>query len=297
MEGTRLSCEHSRRDAQATIAAKTKAMLAITTHPRRDLAQSDLDLGGSRASATFIPIIWSPSAVEQALGTSLKLRTRRPCRERRCPRASTAEPRMNEIARSYDAVAEAYAARFFRELDAKPLDRALLNTVATEVRSRGRLADLGCGPGHVARYLHERGVDTIGIDLSRHHRRGPALVAATGVRHQLDARAAFRRCLACRDCGFLRDREPPARGGVPRISGGAARPPSQRPFLFSFHMGDEKLHVGELLGVEVALDFYFFPRSFVERALESAGLTVYAWLERKPYTDEHPSMRAYVLAR
>src|SRR5690242_6976849 len=71
-----------------------------------------------------------------------------------------------DLQASYDAVAEEYARRIFDELQHKPLDRQLLDRFADEVQATTPVGDLGCGPGHVARYLHERGVRVIGIDLS-----------------------------------------------------------------------------------------------------------------------------------
>lgn len=73
--------------------------------------------------------------------------------------------------RSYDLVAGRYAAELGDELRHKPLDRALLDAFA-EVVTGGPVADLGCGPGHVARYLADRGVPVVGMDLS------PAMCAA-----------------------------------------------------------------------------------------------------------------------
>src|SRR5437879_10018498 len=67
---------------------------------------------------------------------------------------------------SYDRIAEEYANRISGELDHKPLDRMLLDEFAARFKGAGRVCDLGCGPGHVARYLHDRGVDIFGIDLS-----------------------------------------------------------------------------------------------------------------------------------
>src|SRR5215468_6088712 len=67
---------------------------------------------------------------------------------------------------SYDAVADDYASRIAAELERKPFDRMLLDQFAEQVRDLGRVADIGCGPGHVARYLRDRGVDVVGIDLS-----------------------------------------------------------------------------------------------------------------------------------
>src|SRR4051812_17665729 len=67
---------------------------------------------------------------------------------------------------SYDSVAAAYVEHIYDELAQKPLDRHLLNRFAEEVRDRGVVGDLGCGPGHVSRYLHEHGMRTVGVDLS-----------------------------------------------------------------------------------------------------------------------------------
>jgi trans-aconitate methyltransferase len=67
---------------------------------------------------------------------------------------------------SYDAVADEYVRRIFDELRHKPLDRELLDRFAARVRDVGLVCDMGCGPGQVARYLYERGVEVCGIDLS-----------------------------------------------------------------------------------------------------------------------------------
>src|SRR4051812_42139384 len=72
-----------------------------------------------------------------------------------------------DVETSYDAVADEYVRRIFHELRDKPLDRSLLDRFAALVRDSGPVCDIGCGPGHVARYLHERGVQVSGIDLSR----------------------------------------------------------------------------------------------------------------------------------
>lgn len=71
-----------------------------------------------------------------------------------------------DVRASYDAAAAAYAEHLFSELEQKPLDRHLLNRFAEAMRGRGLVADLGCGPGHVAKYLHDQGVAISGIDLS-----------------------------------------------------------------------------------------------------------------------------------
>ena len=65
-----------------------------------------------------------------------------------------------------------YAAGFRDELAGKPLDRALLACLAEQADDGAPIADLGCGPGHVAAWLAGRGVTAVGIDLS------PAMIAA-----------------------------------------------------------------------------------------------------------------------
>src|SRR5271154_6777441 len=67
---------------------------------------------------------------------------------------------------NYDRLADDYATHIFGELKDKPLDRELLDRFASEVRGRGEVCDMGCGPGQVTRYLHDAGVTAFGLDLS-----------------------------------------------------------------------------------------------------------------------------------
>jgi ubiquinone/menaquinone biosynthesis C-methylase UbiE len=68
------------------------------------------------------------------------------------------------IRESYDQLAEEYANHLFHELENKPFDRDLLDRFAAGVG--GQVCDMGCGPGHVARYLRDAGVTVFGLDLS-----------------------------------------------------------------------------------------------------------------------------------
>src|SRR5262245_66495880 len=80
-------------------------------------------------------------------------------------RGSTLAEMAGSTRDSYDRVAGRYASHLLDELDRKPLDRALL-AAFEETAPPGPIADLGCGPGHVARHLHGLGRDVIGIDVS-----------------------------------------------------------------------------------------------------------------------------------
>ncbi|MER5769736.1 class I SAM-dependent methyltransferase [Streptomyces sp. NPDC001985] len=74
---------------------------------------------------------------------------------------------------AYDAAATAYAELFRDSLRDSPLDRAILGAFAEAVAGSGhaRVADLGCGPGHVTAHLAGLGLAASGVDAS------PAMIA------------------------------------------------------------------------------------------------------------------------
>ncbi|MFF5638805.1 class I SAM-dependent methyltransferase [Streptomyces sp. NPDC012825] len=69
---------------------------------------------------------------------------------------------------AYDAVASTYEQMFRDTLRDLPLDRAMLDAFAEVVREggEGRVADLGCGPGHVTAHLDGLGLEAFGVDAS-----------------------------------------------------------------------------------------------------------------------------------
>jgi SAM-dependent methyltransferase len=200
---------------------------------------------------------------------------------------------------TYDDLATEYAAHLSGELAGKPLDRALLDRFAEEVRGAGPVVELGCGPGHVARHLHDRGVDVSGVDLS------PRMVAEA---RRLHPAIPFRQG----DMLAL-DVEPGSLAGVVSFYAIVHLAPEALPDAFrevrrvlrpggvalvAFHVGDESVRPGELWGIPTALDWIFFRTEEVVRCLNEAGLLVAEAIERDPYEGvEHPSRRAYVLAR
>jgi SAM-dependent methyltransferase len=199
---------------------------------------------------------------------------------------------------SYDRVASVYAEHIGDELAGKPLDRALLSSLAEEVGTRGPIADVGCGPGHVARYLHERGASVIGIDLS------PDMIAVAQRLHPgLHFQQGSMLSLAAADETW---------GGIVAFYSIIHLPPSARPqalaeffrvlrpgglLLLAFHIGDECRHLDEWWNLPVALDFYYLQPEEVKAQLKAAGFIVTAMLVRKPYASsvEHQSDRAYLL--
>ena len=196
---------------------------------------------------------------------------------------------------SYDAVATAYADRFLGELAHKPLDRMLLDLLAADCQ--GPIADVGCGPGHVTRYLHDRGATVLGLDLS------PRMVEIASRTHPgIDFQVADMRSLPADQ----------AWGGIVALYSIIHIPPAELSTVFaefhralgpgglailSFHLGSELRHLDEFLERPVSLDFQFYERSAVEKELTTAGFILDAYLERRAYPQEVDTTRSYVLAR
>jgi SAM-dependent methyltransferase len=204
-----------------------------------------------------------------------------------------------DVRGSYDSAAEAYADHLATELVHKPLDRHLLNRLAEETRGRGLVADLGCGPGHVARHLQEQGVDVVGIDLS------PEMIrVAAGLHPGLDFRVGDMNRLDLDDASLagvvsfysIVHFSPAELGAIFQEMRRALMPGGLA--LISFHIGDEVVHVDDLFGAPVSLDFRFHVPGAVVEALRSAKLPVIEHVEREPYEGaEYPSRRCYLLAR
>ena len=203
-----------------------------------------------------------------------------------------------DVQQSYDSAATAYADHLFKELEQKPLDRHLLNRFAEATAGRGLVADLGCGPGHVARYLHERGVEVCGIDLS------PEMVrCATGLCRGLSFRVGDMRALDLTDASVAGIVAFYSIVHFSRVDLLAALRECRRvlvpggSILLSFHVGEETLHVDDLWGRTVSLDFQFHQPDDVTALLHMAGLIVTESAEREPYDGvEYPSRRCYLFA-
>jgi SAM-dependent methyltransferase len=206
--------------------------------------------------------------------------------------------KLSYVQTSYDRVAEEYVARIFGELEHKPLDRQLLDRFAERVRVIGPACDLGCGPGHVARYLHERGVHVMGIDLS------PVMVeAAQRLNPGIEFARGDMRSLPIADGAW---------GGIvafysiihiPRPEVVTALVEMKRVLrpgglvLLAFPIGDDVVHLDEWWGQRVSLDFIFFRTEEMSGFFREAGFQIVESVEREPYPGvEHPSRRAYLFA-
>jgi SAM-dependent methyltransferase len=202
------------------------------------------------------------------------------------------------IAASYDSAASAYVEHLYFELGRKPLDRHLLNRSAEEIRDKGLVTDLGCGPGHITKYLHDQGASVLGIDLS------PKMIRwATHLNPTLSFRVGDMRSVDLPDGALagvsfysIVHFEP---AELPAVTIEFRRLLSpDGVMLVAFHVGDHTVHVDELFGQRVSLDFRFHLPVDVAHALRHAGFRVMESVEREPYEGaESPSRRCYLFAR
>jgi SAM-dependent methyltransferase len=212
--------------------------------------------------------------------------------------ASHEPERWRSVRTSYDTIATEYAKRIYAELKDKPFDREWLDRFAERVRTFGQVCDLGCGPGHVARYLGDRGVDVFGLDLSpamleEARRLNPDIEFIEGTMRSLNMKSErLAGIVALYSIIHLERNElGMAFAEMWRVlrPGGCA--------LLAFHVGSDTIHNTEWWGYSVDLDATFFTSGEVVEQLKRAGFEIEAAMERDPYPEvEYQSTRGYVVA-
>ena len=203
------------------------------------------------------------------------------------------------IERTYDTVAKEYAVAFFSEHEKKPKDQEILHRFSQEIGNRRPVWDFGCGPGQTTKYLNDLGIEISGLDISEksleqariiypkiHFKKGNILelefdddsiagvVAFYAIVHftKEQVASAFQE--------ILRVLQP---GGL---------------FLFTYHIGEETIHLDEYLGKKIDIEFMYFTTNFVLSCLNEIGFSKIEIIEREPYPEvEYESQRAYVFTK
>src|SRR5882757_3456824 len=207
---------------------------------------------------------------------------------------------LHAIQKSYDCVADEYARHIASELQNKPLDRELLTRFASRLKGKSEICDMGCGPGHVARFLHDQGATVFGLDLSSRmleeaRRLNPDISFRQGNMLALDLPDASLAGITAFYAVVNLPRE-----SLPQVFWEMAR--VLQPgglLLLAHHIGNETLHRDDWWERPVNMDFHFLNPQSVQRDLEAAGLAVEEVVEREPYAPgvEHQCRRAYIFAR
>ncbi len=198
---------------------------------------------------------------------------------------------------SYDRVAERYAEEYFSELERKPADRGLLDEFAAEVREKGEVCEIGCGPGQIARYLKDRGVNIRGQDLSEEMiksacRLNPDIPFTQGNMLALDLPNDSLAGLVSFYAIIHLKREDviAALGEMNRV----LQPGGN--LLIAFHGGEGELHRDEWYGQPVSIDVTLLNSEEMMNYLEAAGFNVDLIIERPPYDFEYSTRRIYIQA-
>jgi ubiquinone/menaquinone biosynthesis C-methylase UbiE len=209
----------------------------------------------------------------------------------------TSRQEQKNIIDCYDKTAINYAEKFINELDNKHLARILLKAFISENNGKGRLIDLGCGPGQTTKFLFNNGfVDTIGVDTSTEMIR-----VAKQINPNLNFEQADILNLKFNDNSFGSaiafysivhfdyDRVRTAFKEIKRVL------TDEGELLFAFHIGDNIIHLDSFLDHQVEIDFHFFEVAKIKNILIEIGFKIVDIVVRQPYEDvEHQSERAYI---
>jgi ubiquinone/menaquinone biosynthesis C-methylase UbiE len=205
-----------------------------------------------------------------------------------------------EIIDCYDKTALNYADKFGNELVHKHLDRILLQAFASENAAKGKSVDIGCGPGQTTKFLADCGMtDIIGVDISCE-----MVNVAKKINPHLDFAVADMLNLPYADHFFASaiafysivhfdyEQLETAFKEVKRVLS------DQGQFLFSFHIGEDIIHLDKFLDHQVNIDFYLFATNRVTDLLTQTGFAIMDVIERHHYPEvEYASKRAYIWAK
>ncbi len=198
----------------------------------------------------------------------------------------------------YGAMADDYLRAHGDELAHSPWDRAIIDDFLGAVPVGGRVADLGCGPGHVTTHLRRGGLTPVGFDLTptmlRVARTTAPILALVGAEViRLPVRdGSFAGALARYVVHHI-DRE-----SLPRVLTEVRRVlQPEAPFLLVAQGGDgERVVEQEHAGTRERVTVTLYAADELATALASTGFDVTWTRQRDPRPDEYPATKLAVAA-
>lgn len=202
---------------------------------------------------------------------------------------------LRETRAGYDKIAPAYAECCFQDPHEKTPDHYVLDVVLEH--TTGTLCDMGCGPGHLLRYLYDSGVRAlVGVDLSagmlaQARGRNPEVELVQASMHDLPVQdgawgtiVAFYSLIHVRRrdvLGVLREFERVlAPGGL---------------LLVAFHLGLRTIRAKQWGAIPVKLTYTYFRLTEMERSLRMVGFEVQGAVSAKDHQGR--PTQGYVFAR
>ena len=180
-----------------------------------------------------------------------------------------------------------------------PIDRSLLVAFIELIKRRtdSRVADVGCGPGRVAAFMAEHGLDVVGVDVSQ------AMLAVARTAHpqiefeegQLDDLSIETGALAGVVCWYSIIYTPPNRlaeafSELSRvlIPGGYV--------LLAFQAEGEPVHRTDAHGTHLPLISYRHSVQEVAAHLHDTGFRIYTTVLRAPELEHETTSQGFVIA-
>jgi ubiquinone/menaquinone biosynthesis C-methylase UbiE len=179
------------------------------------------------------------------------------------------------------------------------VDRSLLVAFIEMVKGQAssRVADVGCGPGRVAAFMADQGLEVIGVDVSQ------AMLGIARAAHpdiefeegQLDALPIESGVLAGAVCWYSIVFTPPDRliesfDELARVlmPGGH--------LLLAFQSEDEPVHRENAFGTHLPLTSYRHSLKEVAARLQDTGFTISAMVLRAPELEHETTSQGFVIA-
>jgi ubiquinone/menaquinone biosynthesis C-methylase UbiE len=213
------------------------------------------------------------------------------------PNAEPFEPK--SVRAAYDVAADDYVAAFADDLDRLPIDRSVLDVTAELLSRKHPVLDIGCGPGQVAQYLTNLGIEMIGMDLA------PRMLLLAAQRAQRDRFVnSDMRALPFRSQSFSGAVAFYSIQHLPRLALGDALSEIRRVLVpdgilvVATHLGHGEVYIDEFLGHQIEpVGGTLYAEEELRLELERRSFRVEQARRRGPLSHEHQSERIYLTAR
>jgi SAM-dependent methyltransferase len=197
------------------------------------------------------------------------------------------------IPSSYDAVAGDYEATFLDELDGKPQDQVILRDFIEATTDP--IADLGCGPGQIGRFVRSQGRMVVGVDISAEMARLASRrldgAVVSDIRRLPFIGSSFGGIVAFYSLIHVpREELDEALAEIHRV----LRPGGR--VLLSAHEGHGIIEQEEFLGHAVPFVATLFSLEELTDATRRSGLHLTMARRREPLESEHQTGRLYIAA-
>ena len=180
-----------------------------------------------------------------------------------------------------------------------PIDRSLLVAFIELIKKQAisRVADVGCGPGRVAAFMADHGLDVIGVDVS------PAMLGIASTAHpriefeegQLDALPISSGVLAGAVCWYSIIYTPPDRLAESFDELARVLMPGGY-LLLAFQAEGEPMHREDAFGTHLPLTSYRHSVKDVADRLEDTGFKISTTVLRAPELQHETTSQGFVIA-